>query len=71
MDQFEQMMKNWAASTGLETVAVGRDGKYISGSYNFTDFCQNLTRKSPEGLRRCIECDRKGKGTYLCHVLVE
>jgi len=67
MDQFEQMMKNWAASTGLATVAVGRDGKYISGSYNFTDFCQNLTRKSPEGLRRCIECDRKGKGTYLCH----
>jgi signal transduction histidine kinase/CheY-like chemotaxis protein/ligand-binding sensor protein len=67
MEQFEQMMKNWAAGTGLATVAVGRDGRYISGCYNFTDFCQNLTRKSPEGLRRCIECDRSGKGTYLCH----
>lgn len=67
MDRFEQMMKDWAHSTGLATVAVGRDGKYISDCYNFTDFCQNLTRKSPEGLRRCVECDKKGQGTYLCH----
>jgi len=67
MDRFEQMMKDWAASTGLATVAVGGDGAYISGCYNFTDFCYHLTRKSPEGLRRCVECDRKGAGTYLCH----
>ena len=67
MARFEQMMKDWAKSTGLATVAVGRDGKYISDCYNFTDFCQKLTRKSPEGLRRCIECDQKGAGTYLCH----
>ena len=67
MDRFEQMMKDWAESTGLATVAVGRDGAYISGCYNFTDFCQNLTRKSPEGLRRCIACDQRGAGTYLCH----
>lgn len=60
-------MKDWAHSTGLATVAVGNDGQYISDCYNFTDFCQNLTRKSPEGLRRCIECDKKGIGTYLCH----
>jgi len=61
------MMKDWANSTGLATVAVGRDGKYISGCYNFTDFCQKLTRKSHEGLRRCIKCDQKGYGIYLCH----
>ena len=67
MEQFEQMMKDWAESTGLATVAVGRNGEYISGCYNFTDFCYELTRKSPEGLRRCIECDRTGVGTYLCH----
>ena len=67
MDRFEQMMKDWATGTGLATVAVGRDGAYISSCYNFTDFCQNLTRKSPEGLRRCVECDRRGSGTYLCH----
>jgi len=67
MDRFENMMKDWAESTGLATVALGRDGRYISGSYNFTDFCNKLTRGSPEGLRRCIECDRKGVGIYLCH----
>ena len=67
MDRFEQMMKDWAASTGLATVAAGRDGKYISGCYNFTDFCQKLTRRSPEGLRRCLECDRRGTGIYQCH----
>lgn len=30
MNKFEQIMKNWANSTGLATVAVGADGKYIS-----------------------------------------
>ena len=67
MELFEQIMEDWATSTGLATVAVGSDGKYVSGCYNFTDFCQKLTRKSPEGLRRCIECDQKGTGIYLCH----
>lgn len=37
-------------STGLATVAVGADGKYISACYNFTDFCIKLTRGSAEGL---------------------
>lgn len=49
MDKFEQIMKNWASSTGLATVAVGADGKYISGCYNFTEFCIDLTRGSAEG----------------------
>jgi signal transduction histidine kinase/ligand-binding sensor protein/ActR/RegA family two-component response regulator len=67
MTKFEQMMKDWAIGTGLATVAVGKDGKYISGSYNFTEFCSELTRKSPEGLRRCIKCDKEGRGIYRCH----
>lgn len=67
MDKFEQIMKNWAESTGLATVAVGADGQYISGCYNFTDFCINLTRGSAEGKRRCEQCDREGKGVYPCH----
>lgn len=67
MDRFEQIIKDWAESTGLATVALGRDGEYISSCYHFTEFCFSLTRKSPEGLRRCIECDRKGRGIYLCH----
>lgn len=67
MKQFEIIMDGWAKTTGLATVAVGADGQYISGCYNFTDFCINLTRKSKEGCRRCENCDREGKGVYYCH----
>ena len=67
MDRFTQMMKDWAQSTGLATMAVGSDGEYISGCYNFTDLCLKFIRNSPEGMRRCVECDRKGSGIYFCH----
>lgn len=67
MKKFEEIMKNWAESTGLATVAVGADGKYISATYNFTDFCIKLTRENEEGRKRCEKCDREGKGVYNCH----
>lgn len=67
MEEFEHIMSNWAKSTGLATVAVGADGKYISDCYNFTEFCIDLTRGSEEGCRRCEKCDREGKGVYTCH----
>lgn len=67
MQEFEAIMSNWSKSTGLATVAVGADGKYISDCYNFTDFCINLTRASAEGRERCEKCDREGKGVYSCH----
>lgn len=67
MEKFEEIMSNWAKATGLATVAVGADGKYISDCYNFTDFCIKLTRGSEEGKRRCEQCDREGKGVYRCH----
>ena len=54
-------------ATGLATVAVGADGKYISECYNFTDFCIKLTRGSKEGCRRCEKCDAEGQGVYHCH----
>lgn len=67
MGKFENIMKNWAISTGLATVAVGADGEYISECYNFTEFCIDLTRGSIEGCKRCEKCDREGKGVYSCH----
>jgi len=67
MKKFEEIMSNWAESTGLATVAVGADGKYISKCYNFTEFCIDLTRGSKEGCRRCEKCDREGQGVYSCH----
>ena len=67
MEEFERIMANWAKATGLATVAVGADGKYISECYNFTDFCMRLTRGSTEGCKRCERCDKEGKGVYHCH----
>lgn len=67
MEKFENIMKNWATSTGLATVAVGADGEYISECYNFTDFCIKLTRGCSEGKRRCEKCDQEGNGVYACH----
>lgn len=67
MGKFESIMSSWADATGLATVAVGMDGKYISKCYNFTDFCIKLTRGSAEGCRRCEKCDQEGKGVYHCH----
>jgi len=67
MTKFEEIMNNWAVSTGLATVAVGNDGKYISECYNFTDFCMKLTRGSSEGCKRCEKNDKEGVGVYTCH----
>lgn len=67
MKKFEEIMSNWAAATGLATVAVGSHGEYISECYNFTDFCIKLTRGSKEGCARCEKCDREGHGVYHCH----
>ena len=67
MQEFENIMANWAAATGLATVAVGANGKYISKCYNFTDFCIKYTRGSKEGLSRCEKCAREGSGVYHCH----
>lgn len=67
MQIFEQIMANWAKATGLATVAVGADGKYISDCYNFTDFCIKLTRGCAEGKKRCEKCDQEGQGVYYCH----
>lgn len=41
MKKFEEIMSNWAKSTGLATVAVGDDGKYISECYNLLTFVLN------------------------------
>lgn len=67
MKRFKEIMSNWAKATGLATVAIDIDGKYISDCYNFTDFCIKLTRGSSEGRKRCEKCDQEGKGVYHCH----
>lgn len=66
MREFERILSNWAAATGLAAVAVGTDGKYISKQYNFTDFCRAV-RDNQKGRTKCEKCDREGKDVYSCH----
>lgn len=63
----EEVMQLWSKATGLATVAVDNEGKYISSEIGFTDFCIKYTRGSKEGLRRCVKCDNECSGTYYCH----
>lgn len=67
MSLLDEIMTIWSAATGLATVAVDSDGKYISKEINFTDFCIKYTRGSKEGCRRCVKCDNECTGTYYCH----
>lgn len=67
MTLLDEIMRIWSAATGLATVAVDNDGKYISSEINFTDFCIKYTRGSKEGCRRCVKCDNECTGTYYCH----
>ena len=45
MQQFEQIISNWAVATGLAAVAIDIDGKYISKQYNFTPLYNFLKNK--------------------------
>lgn len=63
----DNLMKDWSKATGLATIAVDNEGKYISSEIGFTDFCMKYTRGCAEGAKRCIKCDNECTGTYYCH----
>lgn len=66
MQEFERIIANWALATGLAAVAIDANGKYITGQYNFTEFCK-ITRANPAGCARCEKCDQEGHDVYQCH----
>lgn len=67
LNVLQELMTSFSKATGMATIAIDSDGKYISDSIGFTDFCTKYTRGSKEGLKRCIECDQNKIGTYYCH----
>lgn len=67
LNEFQRIQDLFSAATGLAAIAVDSNGEYISRGSNFTDFCMKYTRGNTEGLRRCCQCDREGKGAYFCH----
>lgn len=58
--KFWQDFQNaFSKATGMAVLTVDNAQPVTEGS-NFTEFCMELTRKSPEGLRRCNACDLQG-----------
>ena len=41
--QLDGIMSDWSKATGLATIAVDKDGNYISSEIGFTDFCMKYT----------------------------
>lgn len=67
VSMLDGILEDWSKATGLATIAVDKDGNYISKEIGFTDFCMKYTRGSAEGCRRCVHCDNTCTGTYFCH----
>ena len=76
IDVLQKIQDSFASMTGMACIISDAYGVAVTGGSNFCDFCSGLTRVSPEGGRRCEDCDKRGaemaienKGvcTYFCH----
>lgn len=72
---WQKLQDTFSKATGLAALTVDNEKPVTEGS-NFTAFCMDLTRKSPEGYRRCNQCDLDGgkrsretgrPAVYQCH----
>ncbi|VBB06763.1 Hypothetical protein LUCI_1999 [Lucifera butyrica] len=72
----QEFQDSFAESLGLASITVDRNGAPVTQPSEFTKFCMNFTRGSERGLKRCMECDRKGgeesartgkPAVYECH----
>ncbi|HLO78482.1 MAG TPA: PocR ligand-binding domain-containing protein [Magnetospirillum sp.] len=72
---WQKLQDAFSKATGMAALTVDNEKPVTDGS-NFTKFCMELTRQSPEGARRCNECDLKGgkrsretgrPAVYECH----
>lgn len=75
-DLLQQFQDGFSEFTGMASLITDENGVPVTVGSGFTDFCTNLTRKSPIGCKRCEECDKNGaletyrnkKPTvYRCH----
>lgn len=72
----QKFQDNFAAALGVASITVDIDGNPVTKPSNFTKFCMHHTRGSAIGVKRCMECDRKGgeesartgkPAIYECH----
>ncbi len=71
----QSLQDAFANATGMAALATDATGS-VTHLSNPTDFCMNLTRKSPVGCERCNKCDLQGgaessrtgrPSVYYCH----
>jgi len=65
-DKLIKILQDFSSFSGLASLAVDKEGKDLTPSIEFTDFCK-MVRSTPKGNKRCVNCDLMNKGIYTCH----
>ncbi len=72
----QQMQDSLSNYIGMASLIADENGTPVTAGSSFTEFCQDLTRKSASGCSRCEECDKQGAlktlengkpAVYHCH----
>ena len=56
----QQIQDGFSDFTGMAALTADAQGVAVTEGSRFTDFCMELTRKSPLGCKRCEQCDKNG-----------
>lgn len=60
LDFLQKFQDAFSNALGVAGLTTDKNGVPVTEGSNFTDFCMNVSRKSKEGLRRCMESDTFG-----------
>lgn len=76
LEFFQILQDKLADEFGVSSIIVDEEGAPLTLPSNFTRFCQEYTRSSEEGLKKCMACDAYGGSSakakkepviYKCH----
>lgn len=59
-EKLDSILKGFTEVAGVASIIADADGRPITDPHNFTDFCLQYCRSTPEGKRRCHLSDRYG-----------
>ena len=77
INTLQRIQDDFSEMTGLASLIMDEEGNIVTEVSKFTEFCGEYMRKSPEGCRRCVKCDRMGMDMaikqgksvlYTCHM---
>lgn len=76
IEELRQLQNAFFKATGISSGISDANGIAITEHFSATSFCSKYIKKSPLGLKRCEECDKKGSrlalmsnrtAIYNCH----